>query len=168
MSKIIFLMAGLTGAAGVLLIGLGIPIQQFGLGNTLIGSGLTALVGAFVLFGLGAVLNELSVITQLLRRQSAQQIARLTTAVPQTEHQAGDHRLAAASDEPLPFSPGREDISEHEPVPLLRSERIVKSGVVDGLAYTLYADGSIDAELEEGTLRFGSVDQLQAYLRKSA
>jgi hypothetical protein len=41
---------------------------------------------------------------------------------------------------------------------------ILKSGVVDGMAYSLYSDGSIEAELPEGTMRFGSIDELRAHL----
>ena len=45
---------------------------------------------------------------------------------------------------------------------------ILKSGVVDGMAYTLYSDGSIEAEMPEGTLRFASITELRAYLEKSS
>jgi hypothetical protein len=41
---------------------------------------------------------------------------------------------------------------------------ILKSGVIDGMAYTLYTDGSIEAELPQGTMRFGSIDELRAHL----
>jgi hypothetical protein len=41
---------------------------------------------------------------------------------------------------------------------------ILKSGVINGMAYTLYTDGSIEAELPQGTLRFGSLDELRDYL----
>ncbi len=43
---------------------------------------------------------------------------------------------------------------------------ILKSGVVDGMAYTLYADGSIEAQLPEGTVRFASIDELRDHLEK--
>ena len=43
---------------------------------------------------------------------------------------------------------------------------ILKSGVVDGMGYTLYVDGSIEAELPQGTLRFASIDELRAHLEK--
>ena len=33
---------------------------------------------------------------------------------------------------------------------------VLKSGVVEGMAYTLYTDGSIEAKLPEGTVRFAS------------
>ncbi len=41
---------------------------------------------------------------------------------------------------------------------------VLKSGVVDGMAYSLYSDGSIEAQLPEGMMRFGSIDQLRAHL----
>ena len=43
-----------------------------------------------------------------------------------------------------------------------------KSGVVDGMAYTLYTDGSIEAELAQGVVRFGSIEELRNHLEKSA
>jgi len=44
---------------------------------------------------------------------------------------------------------------------------ILKSGVIDGMAYTLYTDGSIEAELPQGTMRFGSIDELRAHLEQA-
>jgi hypothetical protein len=41
---------------------------------------------------------------------------------------------------------------------------IVKSGVVDGMAYSLYSDGSIEAQMPEGMMRFASIDELRAHL----
>jgi len=34
------------------------------------------------------------------------------------------------------------------------------------MGYTLYVDGSIEAELPQGTLRFASIDDLRAHLEK--
>jgi hypothetical protein len=45
---------------------------------------------------------------------------------------------------------------------------ILKSGVVDGMGYTLYVDGSIEAELPQGTLRFASINDLRNHLEKNA
>lgn len=45
---------------------------------------------------------------------------------------------------------------------------VLKSGVVDGMAYTLYSDGSIEAQLPEGTIRFASIDALRAHLDQRA
>jgi hypothetical protein len=45
---------------------------------------------------------------------------------------------------------------------------ILKSGVVNGMPYTLYSDGSIEAKLAEGTLRFGSITELRNHIEQSA
>jgi hypothetical protein len=45
---------------------------------------------------------------------------------------------------------------------------ILKSGVVEGMAYSLYSDGSIEAELPQGTLRFGSIEALRNHIESSA
>ena len=36
------------------------------------------------------------------------------------------------------------------------------------MGYTLYVDGSIEAELPNGTLRFASINELRDHLGKSA
>ena len=41
---------------------------------------------------------------------------------------------------------------------------VLKSGVVDGMAYSLYSDGSIEAQMPEGMMRFASIDDLRAHL----
>jgi hypothetical protein len=54
-------------------------------------------------------------------------------------------------------------------VPAARKEdpppvTVLKSGVVDGMAYSLYSDGSIEAQMPEGMMRFASIDELRAHL----
>jgi hypothetical protein len=49
-----------------------------------------------------------------------------------------------------------------------RPTGILKSGVVDGMAYTLYADGSIEAQLPQGTVRFGSIAELRAHIENNS
>ena len=57
-----------------------------------------------------------------------------------------------------------------ERVPPARTEEppagvtVLKSGVVDGMAYSLYSDGSIEAQMPEGMMRFASIDELRAHL----
>jgi hypothetical protein len=41
---------------------------------------------------------------------------------------------------------------------------ILKSGVVEGMAYALYSDGSIEAQLPQGRLRFGSITELRNHI----
>jgi FtsZ-interacting cell division protein ZipA len=78
-----------------------------------------------------------------------------------------------AAETPHDVDAGR--ISATEPEPADKGEdawapagaddvRIFKSGVIDGMAYTLYTDGSIEAELAQGTVKFSSIDELRAYL----
>jgi hypothetical protein len=72
----------------------------------------------------------------------------------------------------LRFEPPRErngpGVASREPMMPPPSEQrpiaILKSGVIDGMAYTLYTDGSIEAELPQGTMRFGSIDELRSHL----
>jgi hypothetical protein len=44
---------------------------------------------------------------------------------------------------------------------------ILKSGVVDGMGYALYSDGSIEAALPSGTVRFASINELREHLEKA-
>jgi hypothetical protein len=45
---------------------------------------------------------------------------------------------------------------------------VLKSGVVNGMPYTLYSDGSIEAQLPEGMLRFGSITELRNHIEQTA
>jgi hypothetical protein len=45
---------------------------------------------------------------------------------------------------------------------------VLRSGVLGDMTYTLYSDGSIEAQLPEGILRFGSIAELRNYLERSA
>jgi hypothetical protein len=53
-----------------------------------------------------------------------------------------------------------------KPAGEMHAVAVLKSGVVDGMAYTLYVDGSIEAELPDGTLRFASINALREHLEK--
>ncbi len=76
---------------------------------------------------------------------------------------------------PVEAAPAVEPEQNSEPVleappPLDADESVsvLKSGVVDGMAYTLYSDGSIEAQLPQGTLRFGSITELRNHIEQSA
>lgn len=45
--------------------------------------------------------------------------------------------------------------------------RILKSGIVGGMAYTLYSDGSIQAELPDGIVRFDSLNELRDHVART-
>jgi hypothetical protein len=75
--------------------------------------------------------------------------------------------------EPPPAPPPEPvEMAEQEepepPKPEPRAVAILKSGVVDGMGYTLYVDGSIEAELPNGTLRFASINELRSHLEKTS
>lgn len=78
--------------------------------------------------------------------------------------------------EPMPREPALREPAPREPTPREpmspppaepRTIAILKSGVIDGMAYTLYTDGSIEAELPQGTMRFASIDDLRSHLENS-
>ena len=80
-----------------------------------------------------------------------------------------------ALDMPMPPVPARprdaRPVAERRMPEILRrpAERgpaILKSGVIDGMPYTLYADGSIEAQLPQGMVKFASVDALRSHLEK--
>lgn len=54
------------------------------------------------------------------------------------------------------------------PLPELGAVSVLKSGVVEGMAYTLYSDGSIEALLPQGMLRFGSIGALRDHIENTA
>jgi hypothetical protein len=93
-----------------------------------------------------------------------QQPGRATPAEPrQRTDQVERQPTYAPPPEPLPQAPAHAPVPAHEPPPA-----ILKSGVVDGMAYTLYADGSIEAKLPHGTVRFGSIAELRAHIESNS
>ena len=66
---------------------------------------------------------------------------------------------------PVQASPGYDRRAEPAPA---ETAAILKSGVVDGMAYTLYSDGSIEARLPHGTVRFGSIGELRAHIESNS
>jgi hypothetical protein len=70
---------------------------------------------------------------------------------------AAEANAAAASERSAPPPPSPP--SEAQP-----GVTVLKSGVVDGMAYSLYSDGSIEAQMPEGLMRFASLDELTAHI----
>jgi hypothetical protein len=149
-------------AAGIAMVGFaivefGIPTNEFGLGNTLIDAGTTAIVGGLVLLGLWAVAADLR---RLARQFGPPPEAAGTQLLPppRRSRRLTERPVQEASEE----RSAKEQTGEE-----LSSPAILKSGVISGMAYTLYADGSIEAKLRVGTVRFGSIDELRAYLENN-
>jgi hypothetical protein len=100
------------------------------------------------------------------------QPASFDDAWPKTER-------ARASEVPPQRRAGRAAPSEPAPSPVERTPAppraenqpavtVLKSGVVDGMAYSLYSDGSIEAQMPEGLMRFASLDELTAHIERRA
>jgi hypothetical protein len=272
MSFVLLLTGVLAAAIGAIMVGFGIPINEFSLGNTLIIAGTTALMGGLIVIGLALALRQLGNLAAALDARPMAANApvsgrpphdaidpapsrtggpRMPMPVParpemQQPRPAREPRIGAdspsgesaesparAPTRPLPPSadatlempswrpprpapelsprkdtarvapperrgteaaydaiwpaegrispPERTDAPSPEPRPITDSGSsevtpnvrpepvsVLKSGVVDGMAYTLYTDGSIEAELAQGVVRFGSIEELRNHLEKSA
>lgn len=77
-------------------------------------------------------------------------------------------RMDTAGSDRGPAAPEENARESEERVETPKTPAVLKSGVVDGMGYTLYVDGSIEAELPEGTLRFASINELRSHLEKNA
>jgi hypothetical protein len=75
-------------------------------------------------------------------------------------------RTAADEVKSPPLSPA--DAAASAPAPIRPPSRVLKSGTVNDVAYTLFSDGSIETPTPEGTLRFASIDDFRKHLEKSA
>ena len=291
MPALLYGIGAFTLFAGLLMIGFGIPINEFSFGNTLIGAGTTASVGGLIIIGLGVVAGQLRRVAETMampmpgRTAPALEALENTGAPPRPAQAQGrppfqarpapvaldplpeaaanpfDERLEDAPalrnpdiseplEEEISLSPPRpaavvkppaNDLSafgrpapvaasageKREPIagwrsppapmapparpaahganfdamwpaeakpkgpamrephpdakvePILREPKrgepeksrsvaVLKSGVVDGMAYTLYVDGSIEAELPQGTVRFASIHELRNHLAKNS
>ncbi len=84
-------------------------------------------------------------------------------APAQSEPQAGIDQIERRMDVPGPNRRAEPAASDTP-----RTAAILKSGVVDGMAYTLYADGSIEAKLPHGTVRFGSIGELRTHIESNS
>jgi len=268
---IVLLIAGIGSVlAGLLAIAFGIPIKEFGFGNTLILVGVVGVCTGMILLGIGAVVRELKTIAQRLRPVEQRARAALpsilsgaageeefafdrdgaatentgnaelgATSSPPPWHEQTASRDRSRADapttesaEPAPkprrnllFSSSSRKERERaqargadptapevpppeaaetpsatfedawpksgrgrgaEVPPQRRGGRtppappeaqeaaahgedqpavtVLKSGVGDGMAYSLYSDGSIEAQMPEGMMRFASIDELRAHL----
>jgi hypothetical protein len=82
-------------------------------------------------------------------------------AKPETEPAASEAPAPRKEEEPA------SEAKQAEPGEEPQAISILKSGIIDEMAYTLYSDGSIEAELPQGTMRFSSIAELRGYLEKS-
>ena len=67
MYLMVLVMGVVTAMVGAVMIGFGIPINEFGIGNTLISAGTTAVVGGLVLIALAATLRQLRAVAETVQ-----------------------------------------------------------------------------------------------------
>jgi hypothetical protein len=84
-------------------------------------------------------------------------------AESQNQTRTTDSGSAAGSDAPVQVIAAPASLPEQT-----HSPAVLKSGVVDGMPYTLYADGSIEAKLPQGTVRFGSIGELRTHIESNS
>jgi hypothetical protein len=90
-------------------------------------------------------------------------------AWPKPERARPDAYPRQTARTPSTFSEANGSAAPDRHSPATRNEEpapatILKSGVVDGMAYSLYSDGSIEAQMPEGMMRFSSIDELRSHL----
>ncbi|MBV8752475.1 MAG: hypothetical protein JO328_06415 [Hyphomicrobiales bacterium] len=77
---------------------------------------------------------------------------------------------APAAARPAPEAPRAPETPRENEAVTIRPPRepqavtVLKSGVIEGMGYTLYSDGSIEADLPQGMMRFPSIDALRRHL----
>jgi hypothetical protein len=240
----------LATALGAILIGFGIPINEFSLGNTLILAGTVTAMGGLIVLAVSRAVSQLARIADLLATRpmsapgapvvsgtapmAAPMVPPVAPRAPQraqgddfglpetVEPVRSPPRVAPAAEEPVAAPPPAQRSGWRPPRPFAdrgpkpaavpeprragagadnpfdtawpdkaaapqrrepaievpaepaagggrpEAVSVLKSGVVDGMAYTLYTDGSIEAELAQGVVRFGSIEELRNHLEKSA
>jgi hypothetical protein len=92
--------------------------------------------------------------------------------------QGAEESVAPAPAQPAAaeFEAASEDAAAEPPqvtidepaAPAPASVSVLKSGVVEGRAYTLYSDGSIEAQFPQGMMRFGSITELRNHIESSS
>ena len=183
MDLILFLVGVVVTFAGAALIRYAVPVTE-PITDALFTSGIVALVGGLILIGLAALVRSLS---RIAKRLDIQPLPLPPVAAVNREHPAPRPARTA----PAPAAPTRQTlrgwferagppdavaVAAPQPVPPPSKPRpatkpngasettVYKSGVIDGMAYSLYMDGSIEAELPQGRVKFASIDELQKYL----
>jgi hypothetical protein len=84
---------------------------------------------------------------------------------PRIEQRPEPFRAEPTRPEPTRHEAARPEPVHPEPIrPDPRPLSVLKSGVIDEMAYTLFTDGSIEAQLPDGTMRFASIEELRRHL----
>jgi hypothetical protein len=100
----------------------------------------------------------------------------LDTIRPADYRQPGTETRAPRADVPLAARAAADEMNAPPLAPAeatapapaaFRSSRVLKSGTINDVSYTLFSDGSIETPTAEGTVRFESIDEFRQHLEKS-
>jgi hypothetical protein len=76
--------------------------------------------------------------------------------------------MRSAESKSPPLSPAPPAAPSARPVRVEpRPSPILKSGVIQQMAYTLFTDGSIEAQMSEGTMHFASIEEFRRHLEEN-
>ena len=180
MYLILFLVGVVVAFAGAMLIRHAGPVAE-PIAGALFTSGIVAFVGGLILIGLAAVERSLSRIAKGLEiqplplppvaavnREHPAPRPAPAPAAPTKQTRRGWFERARAADtvavaapQPVPSPPKPRPATKSNGTP---ETTVYKSGMIDGMAYSLFMDGSIEAELPQGKVKFASIDELQKHL----
>jgi hypothetical protein len=93
-----------------------------------------------------------------LHRNLAEEPEQRTEASPETKPRSADSISSPLTAEPSACASARP--APGEPRPILRA------GMIQQTAYTLFADGSIETQLPEGVMRFATIEEFLGHLEK--
>ena len=162
-------------ATGVLAMAFGMSIVQVERGWTMVISGTVGASAGVMLLGLAAAVHRLGRVAgeMVWIRDRLATIGEMTAAeaagwqqqaeVP-PEPDVASYEPAAAATEPPPPAP--ETRVERPPLfkPEVEERVIVGQYASGGNEYKMYSDGSIDAQTPAGLRRFGSLEELRAFV----
>ena len=100
MSVLLIVVGVLVAAAGVGMIGYGIPINEFSFGNTLIAAGTTAVVGGIIVVAIGVAVGHLQRLAEMLAARPSEQPSR-----PPEVFEPPSTARAAHAPNRIPFPP---------------------------------------------------------------
>lgn len=93
-------------------------------------------------------------------RVQAEPLPRVREPAPER----AEREVSVPKPEPAPVPKPRAPVPVTDAAP---AGSAVRSGIIGGMAYTLYADGSIEAELPLGVMRFASIEDLRAHVSRT-
>jgi len=98
------------------------------------------------------------------RRAGARERSLDSVWAPESAKPAPAAARPAPENPRAPEAPRESESVSIRPTREAQAVTVLKSGVIEGMAYTLYSDGSIEADLPQGMMRFPSIDALRRHL----